>query len=310
MAESETSPTVATDPGADRLSADLRVIQRTGLASVAANLLLAAVKLGTGALIGSVALIGDGVHSFSDLLTDFVVLVAARLGSQPADETHPWGHGKYETFGVLIIALAVIAAGVEIGWIAGGALSRGEVHYPGPLVLVVAAFSVALKEVLYRVSRRAGEQTRSQVLIANAWHHRSDALSSLVVLAAGVLSLAGWGHADQAAGIIVGLMVVVVGVRFGWEAIGELMEKSAGGEVETRIAGVLDRAEAILGWHKLRTRNVGRELFIDLHVVVPSKMTVVEADCVTHRVEKAIRRELDRPCNVMVHIDPEKSDCR
>jgi len=278
-----------------------------GRIAAVTNLILGVLKIVGGFMTGSIALIGDGVHSLADMVTDFIIMLAAPLGARPADRTHPYGHGKFETLAALIISLAILGAGVEIGWKSLGPLLRGEQFRPGPAVLVIAAISVATNEWLYRRARRVGEETRSGALLATAWHHRSDALSSIVVLIAGAVGMAGWGYADQVGGLIVAVMVSVVGIRFGRDAIAELLEESAGSDTEKKIGEILDRIDELRGWHKLRTRRVGRELFVDMHVVVVPSMTVAEADQVAHVVEDRIRDELGQPCNVIVHVDP---DCR
>lgn len=295
---------VRPDRESELLHGESRSIERVSWIGAAVNVALSVGKLVVGTAAGSIALVADGVHSLSDFATDMVVVVATRLGARPADDTHPWGHGKYETLGALLIALAVLVAGVQIGWTALGALRRGEESFPGAVVLVVAAVSVVSKEWLYRVTAAIAKRTRSRALMANAWHHRTDSLSSIVVLVGGFFALAGEGHADQVAGIVVGLMVAWAGVRFGREALGELMEGAAGEEVDRKIGGVLDGELMIRGWHGLRARRVGRKIFVDIHVVVNPEMTVVDADRLAHRIEGEICRALSSPCNVMVHVDP------
>ncbi|MFH1279832.1 MAG: cation diffusion facilitator family transporter [Candidatus Eisenbacteria bacterium] len=285
------------------------MIRRITWVGAAINVVLSLAKLAVGAAAGSIALVADGVHSLSDLATDLVVVVATRLGVRPADEDHPWGHGKYETLGAVVVALAVIVAGAEIGWTALAALRRGEEGFPGGIVLIVAAVSVVSKEWLYRATATIAKRTRSRALMANAWHHRTDSLSSVVVLLGGLFSVAGQGHADQVAGIVVGLMVALTGIRFGREALGELVEGSAGGDVDLEIQRVLEGELMIMGWHALRARRVGRKIFVDLHVVVSPDMTVADADRLAHRIEGEVCRALDSPCNVMVHVDPVREEC-
>jgi cation diffusion facilitator family transporter len=280
-------------------------IQRVTWISVGANLLLTIAKLIGGLMTGSISLVADGVHSFSDFLTDFVVVLAARIGARPPDKDHPWGHGKFETLGALLVSVAIVLAGAQIGWKAGSALARGQLHFPGPAVLIIAFFSIVTKEFLYRITLAVGRKTGSQVCMANAWHHRSDAASSVVVFFGGAIGLAGVGQADQVAGIIVGLMVAAIGIRYGGRSLRELLEGSADEAVQEEIGDILRLMPGVLSWHQLRTRHVGRELHVDVHVVVSPDLSVREGHNVAQAVEDRIQEELKRPCDVIVHIDPE-----
>ncbi len=280
-------------------------IQRVTWISVAANVLLTIIKLIGGHLTGSIALVADGIHSLSDSLTDFVVVLAAKIGARPPDKDHPWGHGKFETLGALLVSVAIVAAGAQIGWKGAGALARGELHFPGPAVLIIALLSIVVKEILYRITLAVGRRTGSQACVANAWHHRSDAASSVVVFLGGVAGLAGAGQADQVAGIVVGLMVAAIGIRFGVKALRELLEESADEAVQEEIGVILRSMPNVRGWHQLRTRQVGRELHVDVHVVVSPDLSVMEGHDVAHEVEDRIQEGMRRPCDVIVHIDPE-----
>lgn len=306
MAEKPVAPPTADTGERALIDVGSREIQRITWIGAAINIFLSMAKLLAGAATGSLALVADGVHSVSDLATDVVVILATRLGSRPADEGHPWGHGKYETLAALVVAIAVAVAGGVIGRDAIKALHQGVESFPGALVLVIAAASIVGKEWLYRVTVLVGRRTGSPAVIANAWHHRSDSLSSVVVLLGGVASMAGQGHADQLAGIVVGVMVAVVGVRFGLTSLGELVEGSAGDEVNRVIGEAIAPLEHIRGWHGLRARRVGRRTYVELHLVVDPAMTVTTADGLAHAAEDEIRRALGAACHVMVHVDPDR----
>jgi cation diffusion facilitator family transporter len=282
-----------------------REIERVTWIGVGAEVLLTLAKLIGGKATGSIALLADGVHSLSDLVTDLVVILTTRLGARPPDEDHPWGHGKFETLGALLVSVAIIVAGAKIAWEAGSAMARGEFRVPGPAVLVIAFLSIVVKEVLFRMTLSVGRKTGSPSCVANAWHHRSDAISSVVVLISCLAGLAGFAQADQVAGLIVGLMVATIGVRFGGRSLRELLEGSADEAVQAEIGRILQSMESVRGWHQLRTRQVGRELHVDVHVVVSPDLSVGEGHDVAHDVEDRIRGALVRPCNVIVHIDPE-----
>ena len=271
------------------------------------NVVLMILKIVSGLLIRSSALIADGVHSLSDLGTDLLILLGARLSSRPADETHPYGHRKFDTIASQLIAFILIVVGFGLVFSAWTAISRKEVNYPGFLMLAVAAISVVSKEIIFHATRKISRMTHSAALYANAWHHRSDSFSSMAVLIGGAASLLGWGYADYMATIIVGIMIMGVAGKIFYDNLIELTEHSADKKSIQSIERILTRAEDISGWHALRTRSVGGELFLDCHVIVDSKLTVLESHKIIERIEEQIQFELSKPTNILIHIDPEKT---
>jgi len=277
---------------------------RITLIGVGINLILTGLKFGAGIATGSMALIADGIHSLSDLATDVVVLGGLRLSRRPADRSHAYGHGKFETVATTLVALALFAAG---GWIAGEAVTaliEGEVSVPGPIVAGVAALSVVAKEWLFRATQRVARRLRSTSLEANAWHHRSDAFSSVAVLVGGLAATMGFPQGDQAAAIAVALLI-------GWAAVGilrrALYELTEGalpegeqGQVVRAIAGV----DGVRSWHKLRTRHSGRGSFVDVHIQVDPHLSVEEAHAIASRVERAVWDALGGTASVVVHVEP------
>lgn len=274
------------------------------------NIFLLVIKLISGILVKSSALIADGIHSLSDLATDFVVLVGTRLSSKPADKTHPYGHGKMETIASLIIALALFIISLGLIWSAGVSIYRHEHSYPGYLVLVIAGVSVISKEIIFFITRRIARITHSAVLYANAWHHRSDSLSSVAVLFGGIASLLGWGHADQVAAVIVGFMIIGVSGKIFFDGLLELSEHSADSESIEKIEMVLSKEKNIASWHALRTRKLGAELCVDVHVLVDPALSVQESHDISMKIEEEIERELSRPVNVLVHVEPDIEEMR
>ncbi len=285
-------------------------IRKVTLWGIFLNIFLMVLKIASGILIKSSALIADGVHSLSDLATDFVVLIGTRLSSRPADKTHPYGHGKMETIACLIIALALIGISFGIIWSAGVSIYSHEHSFPGFMVLVIASVSVVSKEIIFRVTRKVSRITHSTVLYANAWHQRSDALSSVAVLLGGVASLFGWGHADQVAAVVVGFMIIGVSGKIFFEALLELSEHSADSESIQKIKIALSREKSISSWHALRTRKLGAELIVDVHVLVDPGLSVQESHEISMRIEKEIEKELSRPVNVLVHVEPDVEEMR
>ena len=287
------------------ISEKQRKIRSITLWGVLLNIFLMALKLVSGVLIRSSALIADGIHSLSDLATDFVVLIGARLSSRPADKTHPYGHGKLETIASILIALVLLVISFGLIWSAGLAIYQSKHNYPGYMLLVVAFVSVVSKEILFFITRRISRITQSTLLYANAWHHRSDSLSSLAVLIGGVVGLLGWGHADQVATIVVGFMIIGVAGKILFDGLIELSEHSADSESIQKIEDVLSKEEGISSWHALRTRKLGAELFIDVHVLVDPALSVQKSHDISMEIEAKIKKELSNPSNILVHIEPD-----
>ena len=278
---------------------------RVTLFGIIINVALSFIKLIAGVLTGSVALVADGIHSASDIATDLVVLGGIRLSSKPADPSHPYGHGRYETLAGGLVAGALILVGLYIAWKAGSNFYARQEVYPGLVVVLVATVSVLAKEWVYRRTIRVARRLRSPALHANAWHHRSDALSSVAVLIGGLSGLLGWGHADQVAGIAVGLMVVVAGGRTVRDVLHELVEGSLSRVERETIQAAIERVPAVRSWHALRTRSVGREPFVDLHVLVDPTLSLLQGHRISMQVEEAVKTACTRPVNVMVHVEPD-----
>lgn len=277
---------------------------RITLIGIVGNALLLGLKLVFGFLSGSAGLIADGIHSASDMATDVAVLGGMHLGRRVADADHPYGHGRFETLAGGIVAGALILVGAFIAWEGVVALRSGVVNFPGVPVLIIAIISIVVKEWLYRRTIRVARDVDSAALHANAWHHRSDALSSIAVLAGGIGGLVGWGQADHFAGLIVGLMVIVAGGRTLLIVLHELTEGGLGGDEVGRIGKVIDDVEGTRGWHHLRTRRVGRETFVEVHVLVEPILSVVDGHRIASDVEHAIHSTFSHPVKVMVHIEP------
>lgn len=282
-----------------------RAIQSVTLLGVSINAFLIILKLFFGLLIRSSALIADSIHSISDLTTDFIVLVGTRMGHRPPDETHPYGHKKYETVASQLIALILIVVSFGLLYSAGASLFYHRQNFPGFLMLVVAAVSVVLKEMIFYKTRKISRLTGSTALYANAWHHRSDSLSSMAVLIGGVASLLGWGYADQVSTVVIAFMIMAVAGRIFSGGIVELTEHSADLESIKKIERVLTEEGDIHSWHALRTRKLGGELFADVHVRVEPHLSVQKSHEITERIEGNIRKKLSKPVNVLIHIEPD-----
>lgn len=280
-------------------------IRSITLWGVLINIFLVALKLVSGSFIRSSALIADGVHSLSDLATDFVVLIGTRLSSRPADKTHPYGHGKLEAIASILIALVLLVISFGLIWSAGISIYQHKQNYPGYMILVVAFVSVVFKEILFYTTRKVSRITQSTILYANAWHHRSDSLSSFAVLIGGAASLLGWGLADQVATIVVGFMIIGVAGKILFDSLIELSEHSADSESVQKIENVLSKEADISSWHALRTRKLGAELFVDVHLLVDPALSVQKSHDISIKIEGKIKKELSKPSNILVHIEPD-----
>ena len=271
---------------------------------------LTVIKVVIGVLAGSLALIADGIHSLSDIATDIAVLLGLRLGAKAPDQSHPYGHGRAETFSAGLVALILILVGGAMIYYATLAIARDEMTTPRYGVLIAAAISITAKEWLYRATRKVAIQSHSPALYANAWHHRSDALSSIAVLVGFIALEFGFGHGDQVAAIAVGLMIIWVGVKVIGDALRELTESAVDTETVERIKDIINANTSIRQWHKLRTRTVGREVFLDLHILVDPDLKVTAAHEITESLEKALDEQIARPINITIHIEPDTPELR
>ncbi len=296
--------------GNDKRTIAGRQIKSITYIGIAVNIALAVVKVVIGWLAGSLALVADGIHSLSDVATDAVVLLGLRLGSKGPDQSHPYGHGRAETFSAGLIALVLILVGGVMIYYATMAITRDKVTIPRLAVLIAAIVSIAAKEWLYRATKKIAIQSHSPALYANAWHHRSDALSSVAVVI-GFISLEfGFGHGDQIAAIAVGLMIIWVGVRIVGDSLRELTEGAVDSDTIEHIRGVINANSSVRQWHKLRTRTVGREVFLDLHILVDPDLSISAAHEIAESLENALHEQITRPVNITVHIEPDIPNLR
>jgi cation diffusion facilitator family transporter len=274
------------------------------------NIVLSAVKVVVGILAGSIALIADGIHSLSDMVTDIAVLLGVYFGSKRPDRDHPYGHGRIETFAAAFIALVLVFGGMVMIYYAAVDMAKGNIRTAHTAVPVVAVISIVCKELLYRATKKVAIESHSTALYANAWHHRSDALSSVAVLIGFVSLRAGFGYGDQIAAIAVGLMIILVGVRVTGDCLRELTESAIDSRTVEHIESIISANSLIRHWHKLRTRTVGREVFLDLHILVDPDLNIAAAHQIAESLESALHEQITRPVNVTVHIEPDAPELR
>ena len=272
------------------------------------NALLGLIKLIGGFLYHSHALVADGVHSFSDLLTDIMVLFASKYGSLDADDSHPYGHQRIETAATLLLSLFLILAGVGIAWDALDELIKSSTTMPNWLSLPIICISILANETLFHYTRHIGKRINSQLITANAWHHRSDAASSIVVLLGLIGSLSGFIYLDAIAAVVVGLMIVQMGWSYGWNSVKELVDTAVGPELLAQIEQVIQNIDGVQKIHQLRSRFMGNDVLIDVHILVSPKISVSEGHYIAQHVHNALVDQIDSVTDVIVHVDPEDDE--
>ena len=276
-------------------------------------MLLVIVKFIAGILGHSSAMVADAVHSLSDFLTDVVVLVFVGVSARPQDPSHDYGHGKFETLATLFISLAL--AGAAIGIIVSGALKfaswleGAELPAPGKLALWVALLSIAVKELMFQYTARSGRKLESSALTANAWHHRSDALSSIgtAVGIGGAVLLGGrWTVLDPLASIVVGAMLLGVAWKILRPSMGELTDESLPAATEDEIMDILRSAPGVTEPHNLRTRRIGNRVAIEAHIRLDGAMTLQEAHDRTSEIERKLKERFGTEALITLHMEPAK----
>ena len=283
--------------------------QKVVLRGLFINVGLATGQLAVGVLGRSAALVADGFHTLSDLLSDTLVLAAAHFGAQAADEDHPYGHARIETAGTLGLSLVLVGAGVGIALHAADALSApAHLARPDFLALVMALAAIGIKEGLFRYMRRAGSRLNSELLHANAWHYRTDVFSSIVVAVGVAGSMMGVRDLDSVAAIGVAILIVRMGAMLGWQAMRELVDTGLETEKLERIRRVILSIDGVHTLHLLRTRRAGGRAFVDVHILVDGTISVSEGHQISEMVRVALMRHVSNIADVVVHIDSEDDE--
>lgn len=274
--------------------------------SVFVNIALTIAQVAAGIFSHSQSLIADGVHSLSDLISDFLVLIASYHSKTPADDDHPYGHGRIETAASLVLGAILVLTGVGIMYSAAIKLENiGNLPPVTSLALWTAGLALIAKEGLCRYMLKVGEQLRSPLLIANAWHARSDAASSLVVAIGIAANMLGFIYADAVAAIVVGFMIVRMGFVFAWEAFQELIDAGLSFEEVASIRQTLMDTQGVQNVHDLRTRKMAHRVLVDAHILVDSKISVSEGHSIAERARKRVIDSHESVNNVLVHVDNE-----
>ena len=293
--------------GTDRLK-DIRSITIWG---EVVNIALTVAKIVAGVVGRSAAMIADGIHSLSDLLSDIVVLVFTHISSKGKDRDHSFGHGKFETLATLIVSIILVVVGAKL--MSGGIKSiisvvNGEViPKPGYIALAAAVISIVAKEILYQATVKVGKEVNSPVVVANAWHHRSDAFSSIGAMAGigGAMLLGGrWTVLDPVASCVISVAIIVIAVRLALPSLAELLETSLPEDIEQEIVTIASAVKGVNDVHELKTRRNGISFIIDAHIAVNPDISIVEAHDIATDVEDALRSRYGQETQINIHVEP------
>ena len=274
---------------------------------MAVNVILVVLKLSAGIFARSQALIADGVHSISDLVSDIIVIVGLRWGRQEEDEDHPFGHARIETVSSMLIGIILILVALGLAWNAIGSLYEHHKSTPGIAAIVAAAVSILLKEAMYWYTVKVGWRIKSPALIGNAWHHRSDALSSVAVLigVAGAYLNPSWHLADSFAALIVTYFIAKMGVGLAWTAIKEIVDTAPDRKTLEEIRRTGYGIEGVRQVHDVRARYSGAQVLVEMHIVVDPELTVREGHAIARKVKRTLLSDIADVSQVIIHVDPE-----
>ncbi len=286
-----------------------KIAVKVSITTILANIILAIFKLIAGILGNSSAILADGVHTLSDVLTTIIVLIGLKISSKEADDEHPYGHEKYESVFAKLLSIMLILTGVFIGYEAIKVLISGEFSKPGKIALVAAFASIIVKEVMYRYTIKAAKKIKSTSMEADAWHHRSDAFSSIGTFLGILGARIGIPALDPITGIVVSFFVIKVGIDLYMKSVSELVDESASQEILEKIKKKTNSVEGVRGIKTLKTRISGNVIYVDLEILVDGHISVKEGHDISKIVHDKILNGIEDVKYSMVHIEPyEKSD--
>jgi cation diffusion facilitator family transporter len=281
-----------------------QVTKKVTLVGALVNAILAFLQITSGLLGNSQALLADGVHTLSDLGSDFIVLMATTQSAKPADKEHPYGHGRIETLASVLLGLVLIGVGIGVGFRGFNSVFSLNQISPEPFTIFFAVIAILSKEGLYRYTLKASKRIHSTLLETNAWHHRSDALSSIIVLCGIAAQMIGVPYMDSFAAAIVALMISIMGYKLARKALDELIDTSLDSELVKNIQHTIEKKESVKDVHSLRTRSMGGQGYIDAEIRVNPRLTVSEAHHIAFSLEQQIKTELPKIIDVGIHVDP------
>jgi cation diffusion facilitator family transporter len=283
-----------------------KIVRKVTWVGLWANLFLAGFKFFAGISGRSQALVADAIHSLTDLTTDIAVIAGSHYWSRPPDDDHPYGHKRLETLVTVFIGVVLVAAGIGIGWKAISTLQQKDTAPPGWIALLAAFVSIICKETVYRWTAITGKRVKSPALAANAWHHRTDALSSLPVLVAvaGAKAFPAWSFLDHFGAAVVSIFILHASIKIIWPAVSELIDAGVPTETRKKIRVMALKNEDVLQVHDIRTRYISSSIQVDLHIVVDGSITVREGHVIADDVRDRIIEEIPEVLDVIVHVDP------
>lgn len=273
--------------------------------SVILNVILTVYKLFIGYIGNSSAVIADGIHSLSDLLTDFIVMIGVKISVKPEDEDHPYGHGKVETFSSFFIAITLIIVAVGVMYKAYTCVIRGGTTEPVKMITLTAVLlSLGVKEYLFRYTLAVGKKHNLNSLIANAWHHRSDAYSSIAAMAGVIGSMMGAHILDPIAAAVVAYLIAKVGFDIGKEAFMDLIDTAADKKIQVKIERIIEDADEVISYHGLKTRKMGNMIVSDLQIKVDPSISVVKGHDIARELKAKVLCEVEEVENLLIHVEP------
>ncbi|MDP3558837.1 MAG: cation diffusion facilitator family transporter [Legionellaceae bacterium] len=272
------------------------------------NAFLGILKMVTGSWFHSQALFADGIHSLADLITDAMVLWASHVGSARADHSHPYGHERIETAATLLLSLFLVLVGAGIIWEGIHELLEHQIIPPQKAALWIALISICINEFSFRFTKLVAVRIKSELLLANAWHHRSDAGSSLVVVIGLLGALAGYAYLDGLASIFVGATIIHMGLTYGWNSIKELVDTGVDESIRQQISEIIIQTPGVQRIHQLRNRSMGGHILVDVHILVHSYLSVSEGHYIAQQVHQRLVKEIPLIRDVTVHVDPEDDE--
>ncbi|MGD8740117.1 MAG: cation diffusion facilitator family transporter [Desulfobacterales bacterium] len=289
-----------------------KIVRKVTWVGLWLNLFLAAIKFIAGIYGRSQALIADAIHSLTDLTTDIAVIAGSHYWSRPPDENHPYGHRRLETLVTVFIGVVLIAAGIGIGWKAISALQEKHAAPPGWIAVFTALASIVCKESIYRWTAVIGRRAKSAALIANAWHHRTDALSSIPVLiaVAGARVFPSWSFLDHLGAAVVSIFILHASIKIIWPGLDELIDVGAPTDTCKMIRDIALKNDGVLQVHDIRTRFISSSIQVDLHIVVDGLITVREGHDIADDVKARIIDRIPEVLDVIVHVDPPERAAR
>lgn len=285
-----------------------RLVTRVSVHTMAGNTVLSALKLFAGIFAGSGAMISDAVHSISDVISTIVVIIGVRLAAKEADREHPYGHERLECVAAILLSMLLAVTGIGIGWAGIRVLlagNYGALQAPGLLALIAAVVSILVKEAMYWYTRWAAKKAGSDAMMADAWHHRSDALSSVGSFIGILGARLALPVLDPIAGICICIFILKAAFGIFWDAAGKMIDKACDEETLARLRDLIERQEGVMGIDQIKTRVFGNRIYMDAEIKAGSHLSLEEAHGIAHRVHDTVESEFKKIKHCMVHVNPQ-----